>query len=48
MTYLEAFYRWRLSNNITLTPGLVAVFNPGHNANNDTVLIGALRATFSF
>ncbi len=46
--HLEAFYRWRLSNNITLTPGLVAVFNPGHNANNDTVLIGALRATFSF
>jgi hypothetical protein len=46
--HLEAFYRWRLNNNLTITPGLVAVFNPGHNANNDTVLIGALRATFSF
>lgn len=38
----------RLTDNITITPGLVAVFNPGHNAANDTVLIGAIRTTFSF
>ncbi|MGB0562943.1 MAG: iron uptake porin [Spirulinaceae cyanobacterium] len=46
--HLEAFYRLRLTDNITITPGLVAVFNPGHNASNDTVLIGAIRTTFSF
>ncbi|MGB0564404.1 MAG: iron uptake porin, partial [Spirulinaceae cyanobacterium] len=45
--HLEAFYRWRLTDNITITPGVVAVFNPGHNASNDTVFIGALRTTFS-
>ncbi|NEO84137.1 MAG: iron uptake porin [Spirulina sp. SIO3F2] len=46
--HLEAFYRWRLTDNITITPGIVTIFNPGHNANNDTVTIGALRTTLSF
>lgn len=46
--HLEAFYRWRLTDYVTLTPGVIAVFNPGHNENNDTALIWALRTTFSF
>jgi hypothetical protein len=46
--HLEAFYRWRVNDNITLTPGLITVFNPGHNNNNDTTFIWALRTTFSF
>ncbi|NEO88318.1 MAG: iron uptake porin [Spirulina sp. SIO3F2] len=46
--HLEGFYRWRLTDNITLTPGVIVLFNPGHNANNDTITIGAVRTTFSF
>jgi hypothetical protein len=46
--HLEAFYRWRLTDNITITPGAMMIFNPGHNANNETITIGALRTTFSF
>jgi hypothetical protein len=46
--HLEAFYRWRLSEHITITPGMMVVFNPGHNDSNDPVAIAALRTTFSF
>lgn len=47
-THVEAFYRLRVTDNISLTPGVVVVFNPGHNSNSDTVTIGALRTTFTF
>jgi len=47
-THVEAFYRWRLSDNIILTPGVMVIFNPGHNSDNDTIFVGALRTTFLF
>lgn len=46
--HLEAFYRWRVTNNISITPGAIVIFNPGHNANNTTIGIGAVRATLTF
>jgi len=47
-THVELFYRWRLTDNILLTPGFLLVFDPGHNSNNDTIFVGALRTTFLF
>ena len=47
-THVEAFYRLRVTDNITITPGVVVVFDPGHNPNSDTVTIGAVRTTFTF
>ncbi|MDX2098428.1 MAG: iron uptake porin [Leptolyngbyaceae cyanobacterium bins.59] len=47
-THVEAFYRFRLSDNISLTPGVVFVFNPNHTTASDTITIGALRTTFTF
>ncbi len=47
-THVEAFYRFRVTDNISITPGVVVVFNPGHNPESDTVTIGALRTTFTF
>lgn len=46
--HLEAFYLYRVSDNIAITPGVIAVFNPNHNDSNDTVVIGAVRTTFTF
>jgi Carbohydrate-selective porin, OprB family/S-layer homology domain len=46
--HVEALYRYQLSNNISITPGLVVLFNPEHNDNNDTIFVGAIRTTFSF
>jgi hypothetical protein len=46
--HLELFYRAQLNDNIALTPGLFMIFNPNHNAANDTLVVAAMRATFRF
>lgn len=46
--HLELFYRLRITENISLTPGILIVLNPDHNAANDTLVIGTLRTTFRF
>ncbi|MEA5583242.1 iron uptake porin [Nodularia harveyana UHCC-0300] len=46
--HLEAFYQYKLSDNITITPGIIWLTSPDHNSNNDDVVIGALRTRFSF
>jgi len=46
--HLEAFYRHQLNRNISITPGLLVIFNPEHNSANPTQLIGVLRTTFNF
>ncbi|MEH2281941.1 MAG: iron uptake porin [Nostoc sp.] len=46
--HVEVFYRAQLSDNIALTPGLFVIFNPDHNAANDALIVGTLRATFRF
>jgi hypothetical protein len=46
--HIEAFYRAKVSNNITITPGVLMILNPNHNASNDTLMIGTMRASFQF
>ncbi len=46
--HLEAFYRLRVTDNISVTPGVIVLLHPGHNSANDNETIGALRTTFSF
>jgi Carbohydrate-selective porin, OprB family len=46
--HIEAFYQYKVSDNITITPGLIWLTAPDHNSRNDNVVIGALRTTFSF
>jgi hypothetical protein len=45
---LEALYRFRVSKNISITPGVFFVFNPNNNSNNGTATVGVIRTTFSF
>ena len=47
-THVEAFYRYRMSNNINITPGVILIFEPRHSPNSDMITIGVLRTTFSF
>jgi hypothetical protein len=47
-THFELFYRYPISKNISITPGLILVYKPGQTASSDTVTIGSLRTTFSF
>ena len=44
----EALYKFPLNENILITPGAYAVFNPNSNEENDTVYVGVIRTTFSF
>ncbi|NJR49778.1 MAG: iron uptake porin [Leptolyngbyaceae cyanobacterium CSU_1_3] len=46
--HLEAFYRYRLNDNIAITPGFLVIFNPEHNSANDTIYVGTVRTTFTF
>lgn len=44
----EAFFRYRVTDNIAITPGAFVIFNPEHNDANDTIFVGTLLTTFSF
>lgn len=47
-THLEIFYRFKVSENISITPGAIFIFNPLQNDDNDTITVGAIRTTFTF
>jgi Carbohydrate-selective porin, OprB family/S-layer homology domain len=46
--HIEALYRVRINDNISITPGVIAVINPEGNSGNDPIVIGTVRTTFSF
>ncbi len=46
--HLEAFYRWQLTDDIAVTPGLFTIFNPEHNSQNDSIVVGTIRTTLEF
>lgn len=46
--HVEAFYKYQLNDNISVTPGVVWLVSPNQNSDNDSIVIGALRTTFSF
>lgn len=45
---VEAFYKYQLTDNISLTPGVIWIINPYWEEDNEDTVIGALRTTFSF
>lgn len=47
-TNFEAFYRFSINDNITLTPTVMFIANPFNVSGNNDVIQGLLRATFSF
>lgn len=46
--HLEAYYRLKLSDNVSITPGAFVLFNPEGDNRNDTTTVGVLRTTFTF
>jgi hypothetical protein len=44
---VEGFYKYRVSDNISVTPGVIWMTSPGQTNSNDA-FIGTLRTTFSF
>ncbi|WP_353929159.1 iron uptake porin [Okeanomitos corallinicola TIOX110] len=45
---VEGFYKYQVSENISVTPGVIWLPNIGQSSNNEDVFIGTLRTTFSF
>jgi hypothetical protein len=46
--HIEGFYEYQLSDNISITPAFVWLTAPDHNTNNDDLVIGTVRTTFTF
>lgn len=47
--YLESFYKHQLTDNISISPGLIWIANPSqNNRSTGDVLVGTLRTSFSF
>jgi hypothetical protein len=46
--HVEAFYEYAIADNIAITPGIIVVTNPDNDIRNSTLVIGALRTTFTF
>jgi Carbohydrate-selective porin, OprB family len=46
--HFEGFYKYRVSDNISVTPGVIWLTSPGQNSGNDDAIIGTLRTTFTF
>ena len=46
--HIESFFQWQLTDNLSITPGIVIVPNANYNSNNETLILGAVRTTFTF
>jgi len=46
--HIEAFYKYKVSDNLFITPGLLLLTNPEHNARNPAEYLGTIRTTFVF
>ncbi|MEC4806972.1 MAG: iron uptake porin [Jaaginema sp. PMC 1079.18] len=46
--HLEGFYKYQVSDNISITPGVIWLTRPNQNNNSNPAVIGTLRTTFTF
>ena len=46
--HIEALYKYRLNDNIMITPGVVWLTSPNQSDNRDDIVIGVVRTTFTF
>jgi len=46
--HIEGFYKYRVSDNVSITPGVIWLTNPNQNDDSKDAIIGTLRTTFTF
>ncbi len=46
--HIEGFYKYQLTDNISLTPGVIWLTAPGQSGPREDIVIGTLRTTFTF
>ena len=45
---VEGFFNFRVNDNVSITPGVFAIFNPEGRSENNTAIVPVIRTTFSF
>lgn len=45
---VELQYRYQITENIQITPGIYGIFNPNHDSDNADAFVGVVRTTFLF
>jgi hypothetical protein len=45
---VEGFYKYRVNDNVSVTPGVIWLTAPGQQNNGEDAVIGTLRTTFTF
>ncbi len=46
--HLEAFYKYKVSDNVSITPGFIWLTSPQQDKDNNDIFIGTVRTTFTF
>jgi Carbohydrate-selective porin, OprB family/S-layer homology domain len=46
--HLEAFYKYKVSDNVSITPGFIWLISPQQDKDNNDIFIGTVRTTFTF
>ncbi|MEH1844759.1 MAG: iron uptake porin [Nostoc sp.] len=46
--HIEGFYKYQLTDNIAITPGVIWITAPAQNDDNQDAVIGTVRTTFTF
>ena len=46
--HFEVFYRHRVNDFISITPGIILITHPEHNRENNSIFVGTIRTMFSF
>ncbi|WP_309731391.1 iron uptake porin [Chamaesiphon sp. OTE_75_metabat_556] len=46
--HIEGFYQFKVSDSISITPGIIYLTAPNQDANSSNAVIGAVRTTFTF
>jgi hypothetical protein len=45
---VEGYFNYKVSDNVSITPGVFLVFNPEGRSENDTAIVPVIRTTFTF
>ncbi len=46
--HLEAYFKYKVNDNISITPGVFVIFNPEGFSDNRTITVPVIRTTFTF
>jgi hypothetical protein len=46
--FVEGLYRYQMTDKLSITPGLMVIFNPENNSANPAVYVATIRTTFKF